>query len=362
MAITNLKLKIEATLVTPMTQIESSEQRPNKNKPGEKVNITTVKTRAVLDDKYGIVKLPIYTGNGFRGLLRRKMSEIILEKALKKGIKPTRDDYYFMVAGGGANYQKQDFDVVEKVRFLNPVISVLGTSLAVPGKLIVTDLLPVNYDSYLYAYRRREEDFEDEDNYNKAQNWGCSLIKTLTFSKKDDVLDQTKFGRFISPEDVKAWEKFMENETSEEGKERKTIRSFLSKEYVVPGTKFRGFIGSKEPLTEIEYGLVLKGLMDLTNENLGAGAANGFGVANYNIYSSIDEKEIISSLVNERFILERTVESPKSEYEKHCIFEFEKWLENLTDANINVSGLMKSTEKKKAEKNIKKSKNQAAEA
>ena len=142
-----MKLKVKAVAVTPLMQIESTEKRPDA-KSGHDKNVTKIKTRYVIEDD-SLVKIPIYTGNGFRGLLRRKMSEIILEEATKKGIKIDTTNYFMMVAGGGANYQKQEFSVLQKVKELNPVISILGTSLAVPGKLIVTDLIP-DYKDFLY--------------------------------------------------------------------------------------------------------------------------------------------------------------------------------------------------------------------
>ena len=371
-----MKLKVNATTVTPLMQIEASETRRDKN--GVKKLITTVKTRFVENENIGLVKIPIYTGNGFRGLLRRMMSEIILEEAIKKGIKINTSDYFLMVAGGGANYQKQDFDVVEKVRFLNPVISILGTSLAVPGKLIVTDLTPENYEEHLYEYKSRKNNeevetagIEDESEFNnenigviETAKYGCSLIQTRTFTKKDDILAQTKFGRFLSKEDISDWEKKIseeKNKNKEAGEgERLTIQSILSAEYIVPGTKFAGYILSKEALTDVECGLLLRGLTNLTGEYLGAGSSNGFGIANYNIYDK-DGNEVISSLVDSDNLLRRTTTVTERDHEKGCIAKFNEWLSNLTEDNINVSGLMKSTEKKKAEKNTKKNKNQEAE-
>jgi CRISPR type IV-associated protein Csf2 len=361
-----MKLKVRTSAVTPLVQIESSETRMNA-KSGHEKKVITVKTRIIIDGN-DIVKIPVYTGNGFRGLLRRKMSELILEEANRKGIKIDTTNYFLMVAGGGANYQKQDFSVVQKVKELNPIISILGTSLAVPGKLIVTDLIP-DYKDYLYVGKKKIEETETDDNQNEfvdiENNTSvpikrCALIKERTFTKKDDILAQTKFGRFLSSEDIKQWEETMEEEKikdKEKESDRLTVQSILNAEYIVPGTKFTGYIATKEDLTEIEYGLLLKGIANLTEEYLGAGSSNGFGIMNYSIYDNdkITDKnrngeEIITSLVDSDNLLSRKISLTEREYEQNCIAAFDRWLQGITEDNINVAKLMKSTSEKKADK------------
>ena len=367
-----MKLKLRATTITPLMQIESTEKRPDA-KSGHDKNVTKIKTRYVIEDD-SLVKIPIYTGNGFRGLLRRKMSEIILEEATKKGIKIDTTNYFMMVAGGGANYQKQEFSVVQKVKELNPVISILGTSLAVPGKLIVTDLIPDNYRDFLYTTKRRNDEEINTDD--KSSEFGdfentssdvgtsfkkCALIKERTFTKKDDVIAQTKYGRFLSSEDIRDWEDKMENEKIKDKKEesdRLTIQSILNAEYIIPGTKFTGYITLKsEDLTDIEYGLLLKALANLTGEFLGASSSIGFGIMNYNFFDNDkitdknrDGEEIIASLVEDNNLLQRKISITEREHEQNCIAEFDKWLANLNEDNINISKLMQSSSEKKTEK------------
>ena len=361
-----MKLKVRTSAVTPLMQIESSETRIDA-KSGHEKNVTTIKTRFVIDDD-SIVKIPIYTGNGFRGLLRRKMSELILEEASRKGIKIDTTNYFLMVAGGGANYQKQDFSVVQRVKELNPVISILGTSLAVPGKLMVTDLIP-DYKDYLYVGKKKIEETETDDNQNEFADIEnntsvpikrCALIKERTFTKKDDIIGQTKYGRFLSAEDIKQWEDTMEEEKikdKEKESDRLTVQSILNAEYVVPGTKFTGYIATKEDLTEIEYGLLLKGIANLTEEYLGAGSSNGFGIMNYNVYyndkitgENRNGEEIITSLVDSNNLLSRKISITEREYEQNCIAAFDKWLKSISQDNIDVARLMKSTSEKKADK------------
>jgi CRISPR type IV-associated protein Csf2 len=369
-----MDLKVNFTTVTPLMQIETTGIKRDSN--GDEKSVTSIKRRTIYDEGVeGLVTLPIYTGNGFRGLLRRKMSEILLEKALEKGIKISTTDYFLMTAGGGANYQKQEFDVVKKVQELNPVISILGTSLAIPGKLIVTDFMPDNYRPYLFEYKRKdknqntseqssEEELETSENVPSVR-FGCSFIQERTFTKKDDLLAQTKFSRFLSKEDIKVWEEVIEKERAEKAnknnteenqgdkKERKTIQSILNAEYIIPGVKFTGYISEKEPLTDIEFGLLLKALKNLTYEYLGAGSSNGFGIVNYNIYDVIGG-EVLSSLVDSNNLLNRTISDSMSEYDDtNCISSFEKWLSELKSDNINVSKIMRSKDEKKAQKSKK---------
>jgi CRISPR type IV-associated protein Csf2 len=365
-----MKLKVKAVAVTPLMQIESTEKRPDA-KSGHDKNVTKIKTRYVIEDD-SLVKIPIYTGNGFRGLLRRKMSEIILEEATKKGIKIDTTNYFMMVAGGGANYQKQEFSVLQKVKELNPVISILGTSLAVPGKLIVTDLIP-DYKDFLYFGKSKKSEEEETDDNNEfadiesASNnltttpiKKCALIKERTFTKKDDILAQTKYGRFLSSEDIKKWEDIIEEEKvkdKEKDSDRLTIQSILNAEYIVPGAKFTGYITAKDDLTNIEYGLLLRAIANLTEEFLGAGSSMGFGIMNYNIYDNDkisdknrDGEEVVTSLVDSENLLSRKLSITEREYELNCIAAFDKWLNDITEDNIDIARLMKSSSEKKAQK------------
>jgi len=239
-----MKVTFNVKNVTPICQIEGSNKERVKHLDNAEIDTITIKTISKIVNGE-IVEIPIYTANGFRGLMRRVAGSILLEKYLQKGFNIKPEDFHLMMAGGGSNYQTQPFDIEEKVRELNPVISLFGTSLAVEGKLIVTHLEPTEY--FLKT-------FEDKNGnvYTVSQ-----LIKKFIFIKKDDILQHTKYGRFLTKEDIEQWEKEVEKTQEQRKKERSkeieteektkkiAIQSILAKYYIIPNTEFRGYLSHK---------------------------------------------------------------------------------------------------------------------
>lgn len=318
----NITLTVKT--VTPMCQIEGNTKIQN-------MDYITIKQMSKIING-NIVKIPIYTANGFRGLLRRKASEILAQKAMEKGIDIKTTDFHLMFAGGGNNFQKQPLEVENRARELNPVVSLFGTSLAVEGKLSVTHLEPKNVENYVNDY-------------------GTSLVEKMVFIKKDDLLDRTKFSRFVKYEDIIEWEKHNKEEIAQRNADRSiekekedkvkktTIKHIQGRFYVIPNTEFQGYIGYKYPLTDIEYGLLLKALEAITDEQLGSTKNLGFGICEWKINTADGTSEIVS--VPKR---DNLYESDKNvfydEDEEKAVEAFEKWLENISKENIEISKVL----------------------
>ena len=67
-----MDLKVNFTTVTPLMQIETTGIKRDSN--GDEKSVTSIKRRTIYDEGVeGLVTLPIYTGNGFRGLLRQRL-------------------------------------------------------------------------------------------------------------------------------------------------------------------------------------------------------------------------------------------------------------------------------------------------
>jgi CRISPR type IV-associated protein Csf2 len=330
----NVSLKVKN--ITPLLQIEGIAKERIKYLGNTEVDTTTQKTIVKLID--GIpVEIPVYSANGIRGLLRRVASSILVEKYLEKGntIKPA--DFHLMFAGGGSNFQSQPFEVEEKVRELNPVISLFGTSLAIEGKLMVTYLEPENPLIRIY---------ENEDGiFAKSQ-----ILQKFVFIKKDDILQKTKYGRFLTKEDIKEWEKTVletqeqrkkERSSENENKTKKVaIQSILAKYYIVPNTVFKGFISYKYPLTEIERGLLIKTLERAVYEQLGSTLNLGFGVCDWEINIG-NESKIIAKSKDEN-IFAKDLSVVLSDEDEKSVEEFEKWLEGIDKKNIEISKVLVS--------------------
>ena len=334
-----MKVKIIAKNITPLAQIESDRKENN---------LTTITIKTLTKIINGIpTEIPIYTANGFRGLLRRIASDIICEEAKKKGIKISTTDFHLMYAGGGNNFQDQPVEIEEKVRELNPVISLFGTSLAVEGKLAITHLEPINPLIRIY---------ENEDGSLNARS---QLIRKIVMIKKDDVLDHTAFAmKILSKEDIKKWEEFVkENQeerakdrTSEKDKEDKTkketIKHIFAKYYLVPNTEMQGFISNKTgyEFTDLEKGLLIEVFKRLGKFPLGSTQNLGFGLMEYNI--SLDGEDKIVIKRGENIFLDEVEEDIINEELIKAKEAFKNYFDNLSEENIAISKVLLKKERK----------------
>lgn len=330
-----MDLRVQFTTVTPLLQIESSET---------KNGFPTV-TQKRKEEVYNntVVRYPDYSGNGFRGLLHRIVADKVMQKALLKGIKVDATNFHLLSAGGGSNYQSQDLAVELKIRDLNPVASVFGLSLAVEGKLMVTDFEPTDK-----MYKEKKD----------KTGYYSDLIKIATYIKKDELIDgRTGYGRILSLEDLTAYNEENEivqeqrkdaRETGDEKVQKLGIKAYNKREYVVPGATFNGYIGAKKELTDIEKGMILVGLEAITKKQLGSTHNLGYGVVNYIISQedgSDSQREVIVSSTNEKNIFNPLTDTRFSSEEKGYIQAFNEWLENITEENILLSNILVASKK-----------------
>ena len=336
-----MNVKIQVKNITPLCQIEGNRKErfellSNEKSRNPEIDVTTVKTITILYE--GIpVEIPIYTANGFRGLLRRVIGAEIIAKSLEKGINVSPSNFHLMMAGGGNNYQTQPFEVEEQIRELNPLISVFGTSLAIEGKLMVTHLTPEDP-----LIKIKETDDGTLRGYSQ-------LLKRYVFIKKDDLLQKTKYGRLLSKEDIINWEKEVkesqkqrkeEREIGEKATKKKAIQSILAKYYVIPNTKFIGFLGNKYPLTEIEEGMLISGLRKIVTENLGSTLNLGFGICDWEIDIGESGSKIIAKSKQEN-IFDKEISLVLSDEDEEKLKRYNDWLENLEPKNIQIDKILK---------------------
>lgn len=344
-----MNISLDVKNITPLLQIDSNIKKRYKELGNAEVDtvVDTVTQKTMMQFYEGLpVEIPYYSANGLRGLLRRVASSILVEKYLEKGNEIKADDFHLMFAGGGNNFQTQPFEVEDRVRELNPVISVFGTSLAVEGKLMITNLEPTNPAVKIIEKKNKDDEVEV---YAISQ-----ILQTLFFTKKDDVLQKTKYGRFLKKEDIVEWEKKVLETQEQRKKERNdkeidtktkkvAIQAFLAKNYIVPNTKFKGYIKDKYPLTNIERGLLIKALERIVYEQLGSNSSVGFGVCDWSI--NINNKSKVLAESKEENIFDKDLNVKLSKEDKEAVKEFEEWLENIDKKNIEISKVLIPTKK-----------------
>lgn len=330
-----MNLRVRFKTVTPLLQIESSDT----------INGVPTVTQKRKEEVFNgmVVRYPYYSGNGFRGLLHREIADLVMKKALFKGIKIDATNFHLLSAGGGSNYQTQDLAVELKLRDLNPIASVFGLSLALEGKLMITDFEPTDK---MYRERKDKTGFYSE------------LVKIANYIKKDELVDgKNGYGRILSLDDLIAYNEENEivqeqrkdaRETTGESIKKLGIKAYNGREYVIAGATFNGYIGSKKELTDIEKGMLLIGLEAVSRKQLGSTHNLGFGVVNYIISEddgSETSREVLATATNEKNIFNPILDTRYTDEEKACIKAFNEWLENISEENILLSNTLKVPKK-----------------
>ena len=338
---------LECKVVSPLTQIDKTDQAKDGTNIIKIKSITIAADTGTTDEEGNPastpVRIPVYTGNGLRGLLRRKAAEIIAQKAREKHLSLTRSNFHLFFAGGGNNYpETPDIQTENRIRKLNPLVSLFGASLALESKLIVSNLVPSNP---LIT-------FSENGAYSKA-------IQNITIITKDDLLDHTKFSRFISTKEIDEWIRYnleeqakrkqdREDNVSEEEKTKKgTIRNIIRREYIVPGTVLTGSIAFKTEPTKVELGLLISALKEASREQLGSSAATGCGFTEWIIHDR-EGYIMLETKRNPDFIYQCSVNYDK---EYKGIKEFNNWLNNLKQENISIAEILKPAGKDNEKKN-----------
>jgi len=344
-----MRLNVKFTTVQPLCQIHGS-------KDADKISNSKIllKRQKVIETTSLGAKLafnsPYYTGNGFRGMLRREMLNIMLSSFVKNGgdvSKISADSFHLMNAGGGNNFQTQSFDIEDKVREVNPLVSIFGTSLAIKGKLVTSNLVPYELDENGDKYHP----FIEVENKDTKETYLVSKIVGVSTSiKQDGILDRDNNSSYLTKDTVEKWildnlENIKERSKNRDDvksttKVKKTsIKGIFDKEYVAIGVDFYGSISEKSnyTLTDVEKGLLLKALEKTVLNNLGSSEASDYGKVEYVIEIDKDSKlETSVNEYNECFISKRDYSDELNSY----IEKAEDFLNNIDEETFGIDKLL----------------------
>jgi CRISPR type IV-associated protein Csf2 len=336
----NIMFEIKITTVSPLCQIDEG---------GDVIKIKRMPVIVNVDGNASkTLRTPVYTANGFRGMLRRVGYEIILEALFKKGYDhkviggPT--NFHLHNAGGGNNFQGQSIAVEKKVRELSPLISVFGASLAVEGKLIVDNFIPkreIGNDEYDYCYGVVKDGEKEGSLYS-------NIYGVETIVKGDDLLSHKGNARFMTEAEIYAWELFAsENKelraqnTDKSDKERvkkETIKHIQGKEFIIPGVDLYGAIDAKMPLTDLEKGMMIRILEKGSKRRLASSANAGHGKVEYNI-NFMDGCSLTATIKQPYGLIVKT-DLQLNEEGARCVKAFDDWLENITEENVQLDKVL----------------------
>ena len=341
-----LNIDIKATTVGAFAQIEKSEKP---SAPGMPTKIVCKKMRFFAENSHGlkvVLETPVITGNGFRGALRRVMTETVLEAALKKGVTANKKNlisdvnFHLMNAGGTNNFQTQSFEVEDRVRELNPVISIFGASLAVSGKINTPSFIPyVEEDGKMI-----HPSFEVPTTGRLFSN----IIAIDTFIKKDDLLDRANNSGYLDEEQLKLWQESLQENakavsaTRDDGDKKvnkEGVRSLLSREYVIGGVDFYTSFSDSVELTSVEKGLLILSLEKLVTKQFGSNKARSYGIFDYEI--KIDNESTFTLVVDRKTLRAEAIDRNYSDSLKKDIGAAEEWLKNISEENLQLAEIMK---------------------
>lgn len=356
-----MKIQIKFTTVTPLCQIVGVDEKKINGKQVKYTAVQKMPMYIMAGDEKVFVKMPVYTANGFRGKLRREATGLLYEKAIEKGLSLGKNalviakSFHAQNAGSNVTYNNCPLELEREIREVNPVVSLLGTSLAISGKINVSPMLP------------KEKDLEGNLVFPIAKSTGdvvkyfskCASI--VVSYKKDDLLtksDNTKFFTFAqlneweqlvgeSKSDKIAAEKFNKDKKEDEEKVKKVENlnagHVISTEEVNVGTDFYGSIVSSDVLTEIEKGLLISSLVKMAKKPLGANNSHGRGKVNYEITFG---ESIIRSEWNE-YMSSSTVSVTLDNEAQTYVNSFDEWLESIEEKNIQIGNMLEVLREKK---------------
>lgn len=311
-------IRINCKALSPLAQIDGTMKRMGKpdviSVKKMMIGYPTGLTNENNDEIISPVRVPIYTANGFRGLLRRKASEIIMQKALDANLTITRPNFHLMFAGGGNNYPSADYALSTEIKQLNPIVSLFGTSLAIEGNLKISNFVPC--DPIIRSHEKKTgEIYYISHAIGEWENY----VKTEQSTRATDRA---------------------EGNTGDSKQKKTSIQNIIAKEYIIPGTILTSSISFKHKASSVEIGLLLESLKALALEQLGSSSNIGYGYTEYDIIDE-DDNLLIQSHRDPNFLPKCTVVTA----ENKDISAFNEWLKNLSQKNISIDQMLKPAKK-----------------
>uniref|UniRef100_UPI00404817D4 RAMP superfamily CRISPR-associated protein n=1 Tax=Aliarcobacter sp. TaxID=2321116 RepID=UPI00404817D4 len=293
---------ITATTVSPLMQMDqNSEQR---------------KRFVLVDGVY--FNEPFFSANGFRGLLRRVMTKDMVEIIRKKepNYKLKAEEFYLYSSGTSTDRKSIDnisWDEIPKLREKAPILSLFGAGLSsISGKCAVSDLKPISNHKNIKIVQN-----EDEVEIKKIM----PLLQTQVFFRTDDFLKDTILKPLVDIEDITTWQKehikavHTSKEKKKSGETQKetdtNIAQVIDIESIMPNVTLSNSINPLygQKFTDIELGLLLKALLELSQMQIGSQKRLGYGVLDWHV--ELQGQAMFSVVCDKDYIFNRTITTSK---------------------------------------------------
>ena len=291
-----------------------------------------------------VVKIPFISASKIRGTLRRIGTEQYIDAGYENNVLTNVPmmDVLNHNSGGSNNYSNFSFTNKKLIRTLNPFLSTFGFSLALSGKMIVSDLIPkINIDTVNDSYELPK--FHDIVSTVDIIKF-ADIEKHLTDNQIETLSEDTRMVLDDSyNKNIVKWQE-KEEEAQKSGKKntmpkptpslKSSFQSQLKKQVIMPGTTFYGSINEKasEPMNTIERGLVILSMEEMVLQPMGAGIAVGQGIMSWNIV--LDSESFIRSEVDTVNNTNVSLVKQYSEEVQSWVDAAEVFLDNIHSDNI----------------------------
>lgn len=359
---TNIQMKkpaffIECKVVTPLTQIDPSDEKDL----ATKASMIKTKTRKNVRADGKVEQIPFFSANALRSMSRTVITQDIhdqLDANSKNGFKFKLPDFQAYTTGGGSDSdsitKSMTFAVENRMREISPFFSVFGIGLGgIEGKSAFASLTPpegsfqigatygVRMDRTKNGVSRVLIDSESIDEWMEEQASNRENNKAYRAAK--DALDKLQKARTVAiknGDDTASLEldiKEAEGKMDEVTKGAMAFQQMYKYEYIVPGTKLYANVASKAgyAFSPIEKGMMLRALIGVATQQLGALKAIGHGFLDWSVIGGNGEK-LFSVTSNPDYVMDRTLEiTPSGEAILKLYYE---WLGSL-DEKITVNDI-----------------------
>lgn len=284
---------ITVTTISPLVQMDL-----NKNQR---------KRYVLVDGEY--FNEPFFSANGFRGLLRRVMTKDMVETIRKTtpNYNLSAEDFYLYTSGAATDKRSLDdlsWKEVEELRVKSPILSLFGAGLSnISGKCAVSDLSPITAQKIVKTIQNGEESFK------KMQ----PLTQNHTFFRTDSLLkNNNMFTALVDMVDIDSWKKEYDKsvqiskEKKKNNEEQSELNSHIAQifecESIMPNVTLTSSINPLygQKFTDVEIGLMLKTLFEISKMQIGSHKRLGYGVLDWHVelygqvmFSTICDKDYI---------------------------------------------------------------------
>lgn len=241
-------------------------------------NVSKIKRMKIID-RGKPVSVPALSGNSFRGQLRDLIADHFVEMVRGDGEKITMTpDTYGVIFSGGAMKEGSDLgSKMENLMNAVPLLRVWGSAFGnvmLPSKIAVSHLIPLTKETRASLSDRLEKLTGDHPLVKQLQEWSADPPEAADITYEEGPLtrkDDTKNPYALEDVDL-----------TERATDARPQQMIYHVECIASGTLLLHRIGSKFPLSEVELGCLLDGLIAFAHvPTVGGRSSAGYGRVNF---------------------------------------------------------------------------------